>query len=518
MATPKISTASNPSAVPAPLASAASYTTANTLGSTSARVANRLPWLLAAAVLLSSTALTISLYLSYVAFTSSKVAGCGGGVFDCEHVLNSKWSTMLGLPVGAWAASLYLSVLAALVFTARSATSPQSSQLRSWTWTVVTGAAVSAGLAALWFTGLQVFVLKHFCPWCLGAHACGMTLCIITLLFSPISAQLKGLAAAVGSLGTLGLVTIQLLTPAPQTFIETQFPTPAQTGPAGTLEQPELLDAPGEGVEILMAPDATDGASLQPRTSNELVAWSYAISGLLTNPSILLTSQVAQDNQPANAKPAGAQANNSAGADANKESEKPEDRTILLSGANVRLKINQWPLLGKPEAKHVFVEMFDYTCRHCRATQKAISGARKKFGDELAVIVLPVPLSRACNDTVTNEHASHRESCEISRIAVAVWRVAPDKFPEFHEWLLTNEPIPTAALAKSKAAQMVDPTALDKELSQPNAGRYIARHVDIYRRMGAGPVPKLVFPTTMLTGEMTDPAPLISVIERQPAK
>ncbi len=57
------------------------------------------------------------------------------------------------------------------------------------------------------------------------------------------------------------------------------------------------------------------------------------------------------------------------------------------------------------DAPYIFVELFDYTCPHCRATQRAIKGAREALKDDLAVIVLPVPLSRQCNDTVTNEHA-----------------------------------------------------------------------------------------------------------------
>ena len=189
---------------------------------------------------------------------------------------------------------------------------------------------------------------------------------------------------------------------------------------------------------------------------------------------------------------------------------------IHVASANVKLRANQWPIIGSPDAKHIFVELFDYTCPHCRATQQAIHGARAKYGKDLAVIVLAVPLSRACNDTVTTEHASHRESCELAKYSIALWKVAPEKFEEYHEWLLSAQPVPSAAVAKSKAAQMIGSEALDKELAQPNAARFISKHVEIYRKMGAGPIPKLAFSSTVLTGELRSAEQLSSTIERQP--
>lgn len=530
MATTKISTATQSTAVSSSYASAP-YA-APLVHGVDVMPRNRLPWLFTASVLLSTVALSISGYLTYVAFTSSKILGCGGGTFDCDHVLHSRWSTLLGLPVATWASSLYLTVLVALIATARPAMSAVPSLVRTWTWSIVTAAAVSAGLAALWFTGLQVFVLKHLCPWCLAAHTCGLVLCVTALTMSPLTGRLKSVCSALGFLGTATLVTIQLLTPAPLTYTVEEFPTPATGAPVdgGVIEEPEMFDAPMEGDDVIMAPGSNAkltpvlpaGSSLQDAqlpsqtdVSGQFSSSARALVAMWMNPATLLTSQVGTASP---APAANAQASAQQDGQAAAPPAQTNERTIHLSGANVKLKTNQWPILGSPDAKHIFVEMFDYTCPHCRATQIAIRGARDRFKDDLAVIVLPVPLSRACNDTVTNEHASHRESCEIARIAIALWRVDAHKFPEYHEWLLTVNPIPNANTARNKAAQMVGAAALDKELALPNAARYISRHVDIYRKMGAGPVPKLVFPNTTLTGEMTSAPTLISTIERQPAQ
>ena len=48
----------------------------------------------------AAIALGISGYLSYASLTSSDIAGCSGGqVFDCGHVLSTKWSKWFGVPV-----------------------------------------------------------------------------------------------------------------------------------------------------------------------------------------------------------------------------------------------------------------------------------------------------------------------------------------------------------------------------------------------------------------------------------
>jgi len=345
---------------------------------------------------------------------------------------------------------------------------------------------------------------------------------------SPLSGSLKATAAVIGMLGAAMLVGIQVATPAPPTYVIENFPAqstealpgtgmPTDSAPNGGVFEPEMFDAPTEGDDVLSAPVTDANASAQ-RTISSLAA----VAALWLDPNMLLTAQVAanaQDVGQANAGQANAgQTNSDQSSAAQSAAQASEDRLVQVASANVKLKSHQWPIIGSPNAKHIFVELFDYTCPHCRATQQAIRGARERFKGDLAVIVLAVPLSRACNDTVTTEHSSHRESCDLAKYSIAVWRVAPDKFEQYHEWLMTTEPVPSAALAKSRAAQLVGAEALDRELAQPNVARYISKHVEVYRKMGAGPIPKLVFATTALTGEMRSVQVLCDTIESQSGK
>lgn len=506
MAAPKTLTASTSKPVPA-----SPYALPGTATNQPATYDRHLVDLFVIAVLLSTIALSISGYLSYVAFTSSKILGCGGGMFNCDHVLTSKWSTLLGLPVAVWAGSMYLGVLTALVSTARTAMSATPSMLRQWTWAIVTTAAVSAGLAALWFISLQAFVLEHFCPWCLGAHACGLLLCIGTLCFSPLAGRVKGMCASLGFTGTLGLVVIQLMTPAPQSYIIEEFPQAPLDG--GIIEEPATLDAPGaDGADVFLAPDAQSSRV-------DLNRWFAQLDQsirLLTNPAALLTAQVGDEAKSAENKPNENKASENKSTEGQPAAQAPAGRTLFLSGANIKLRPEQWPMLGSPNAPKIFVEMFDYTCKHCRNTQQAVLGARQQLAAQVGVILLPVPLNRNCNPHATGN--PNPDACELAELALSAWKAdtSLDKvqFEQFHDWLMQGPNAPALAAAKAKADGMFGAAALQAE--KATAQKFIRSNVDIYKKMNAGPVPKLIFPTTVLTGELQNAGVLVQTINRQP--
>ena len=190
-------------------------------------------------------------------------------------------------------------------------------------------------------------------------------------------------------------------------------------------------------------------------------------------------------------------------------------RIVSISGGRTRLNSRHWPLLGKPDAKYIFVEMFDYTCPHCRNTHRAVSGAFKTLRDDMAILALPVPLSSACNSSVRVTNAKHYEACELAKIAVAVWRCNPSKFHKFHDWMFESPVARTAFEARRHGEKLVGKAKLDKELSMPYASQYIAKHVEFYQRAGSGSVPKLLFPRSTLNGEITSPTTLVSLIRQR---
>ena len=480
---------------------------------------------------LTSVALGISGYLMWTALTAGSVAGCGSGeLFDCGHVLNSKWSKFGPVPVGLLAFVLYSCVFSALVFCCCSPVA----QVRRISWIGITGGGLTAGLAAVWFTSLQIFALEQLCSWCLGAHACGLIICGLVLWKNPLGAQTTWRLTFVGMLSVTVLITGQVLTPAPSTHETVRFNDQSTavgtddpgdsldgeitddifTAPENIFEAPaeNLFEAPSDvsDVESVINADGQDDEASAGDTS----AATAASLLLLTPPQLsLMMTRVLVSTGAGEVGLADDQGRIQQAESARQEETTPERRIIGVNGNKFRLNIRQWPLLGQPDAKYVFVKMFDYTCSHCRNTHRAIRGAFGRYGNDLAVVALPVPLERSCNRYASSSGGTHRDSCEISRIAVAVWRIDPEKFYQLHNWLF--EISRTATSTKRKAQQLVGRERLVRELSSPVAGQYIGKHVELYNIDGRGAVPKLMFPNSSMIGEVSSTQTLCNAIERE---
>ena len=206
--------------------------------------------------LLCLTALSISGYLAWTSFQAGEVFGCSGGsLIDCEHVLHSKYSKVLGIPVTVPAFALYVTLLSALFFFRKSA----SERLLKVSWIVLTVGAISAAGAAIWFTGLQFAEMK-FCQYCLVAHSCGVTLATIVLLKNPLDLSTKTRFSGMAITGVLAMVSVQWQSEAPPTFVVETFPesstivepgsdlaftAPGEFAPPGINDGPEEFGAPG---------------------------------------------------------------------------------------------------------------------------------------------------------------------------------------------------------------------------------------------------------------------------------
>ena len=196
--------------------------------------------------LLCVTALAVSGYLAYAGLTGSKIAGCGGGLWDCNHVTSTRWGKWFGIPVGLAACGMYAVCCGSLCFTGA-----RNDQLRSVVWKILTVAGLAAGLAAVWFISLQVIVIGHLCKWCLVAHTCGLIVCGLILWHRPAASTTR--LAMLSVLGVSVLVGGQLAYK-PPTFEIEEFPDPGpgQEGAAGLL--PPGVDDPAGELDVLAPP------------------------------------------------------------------------------------------------------------------------------------------------------------------------------------------------------------------------------------------------------------------------
>ena len=194
----------------------------------------------------------------------------------------------------------------------------------------------------------------------------------------------------------------------------------------------------------------------------------------------------------------------------------PSKRNLVaVLGGRAKLDARHWPMVGATDADFVLVELFDYTCPHCRKMNQHIVEARRRYGEQFSIMALPVPLSRECNDTVQSTKLRHQAACELARLAVAVWRINPEAFAVFHDWLFEPEHGRSTAEAWAYASQLVGSDLLQVQMAKPIINQFIAKHVELYKRAGQGTVPKLMFPTVTIRGEMGSADALCEVLERE---
>jgi len=425
--------------------------------------------LLRTARVLFSIALGISVFLAYSSFSGGSVAGCGAGS-DCGSVLSSRWAYWFTLPVSVPAAVFYVLLLAA----SWSASPGRGcrSQVRAWT-VLIAGAFAVLG-AALWFVGLQAMIIGQWCPYCLAAHAAGASGALLVLLAAPFVIRGKageepllfgvGRRAWPAVLGMLSLV-------------------PVVVG--------QFLGTP-PGASLATMPSAMAAAPVPAPSTNGTVPGG-------AGPVAVDTPTVAADS--------------GATPDAPKRS-----RKFSLHNGRYSFDLYEAPLMGKPEAPHVVVSLFDYTCRHCRLQHGLLKRVQASFGDQLAIVVLPMPLDKACNPLLASTAPDHVNACEYARIGMAVWRTRPEVFAEYEEWFFAPEtprPVPEVL---AKAAELTGREDFSAATADPWIDEWLKLGRDVFQTnwdlTGRNFLPMVNIGTVLSSGVIETDDELYGILEK----
>lgn len=107
--------------------------------------------------ILALLGMALSGYITFSAWQSRLVAFCTEGS-GCDVVLNSRWSTLFGMPTSFWGFLTY-ALLAAVAWNRDAA-----NQWR-WTWVI----SLFGLLYSLYLTSISFFELKAACPYCLAS-------------------------------------------------------------------------------------------------------------------------------------------------------------------------------------------------------------------------------------------------------------------------------------------------------------------------------------------------------------
>lgn len=396
--------------------------------------------------------------------------------------------------------------------------------------TLLTLAMMAAG-AGVWFVGNQAFVVQHFCLYCMAVHLCGLVICVLTILLmratsvtaesNPMGSFFAGedawpsedvstnplapvIAAGIAALGLMVLIGGQIFfAPSGMEVVDI---------PIGEEIVEEVVEGP-EGEASHLAEEAPKGEAPRPAEKEEPEGEAVVATDE--------TEEVATEGQ-------GLDVTTETSSQSFEElfGESPGD-TMLTATANTpvprvfRFKhlkgdidVENNPVLGNPYAHTRMVEMLDYTCPHCRKMHQFIKKSVERYGDQLGVVIYHVPLSRKCNQLVKIDQTSHTNACDIAKLAFGVWKLAPEKFPEFHDWLMTGDKAPPLHEVKSKAIDLVGTKVLTDKSIEIESKQRVAEYARDMEALKIG-LPILVFDGGVIKGRPTSDQEWFQMMEQR---
>jgi uncharacterized membrane protein len=430
-------------------------------------------WLVWVRVLLT-VAIAGAGYLAWASLHHGPVAGCGTES-GCDKVLHSRWAYWLDVPVSVPALLVYLALLGATVLLQRR---PGPDDERG-SWAAIIALSVIVAGAALWFVGLQVFVIKAFCKFCMTAHACGLTAALLCLRHIPLAEDPATPMWATGS-GKRGI---------PGTGLALL----ASIGLAGVLTL--------AGGQLLVQKKLNVVKDLRPQAGKNAKAATTSTGAIETDYLAKAAALAAQAPPP----------------------QSPHPRLVaprllsLYSNAFV-LKLDQVPLMGSPDASNVVVSVFDYTCPHCRSLHPILLETQRQFSNRLGIVCLPMPISTNCNPFLPARVHSVSNACEYARLGLAVWRAKPAAHRQFDEWMFTGDRPPPLEEARAYAAQLVGADRLQAAFGDPWLEEQLFTdfrlHTTNWSVGGSAALPQLVIGDVISSGPLNSVEHLMILLNR----
>jgi uncharacterized membrane protein len=176
------------------------------------------------------------------------------------------------------------------------------------------------------------------------------------------------------------------------------------------------------------------------------------------------------------------------------------------------------PLVGSPDAPHIVTVLFDYKCTHCQRLHSMLDPVVRQYNGQVAFALSPAPLNMQCNQYIARDLEQFKDSCELAKVSLTVWRAKRDAFPAFDHWMFSFEsgdfwrPRSLDA-ATAKAVELVGQAPLDTARNDPWIERYLQSSVQTYGNAGGNAVPKLVFGSRWVTPEPNDVEDLLLILQ-----
>lgn len=363
--------------------------------------------------------LGMTIYLTLSALGRGTIAGCGAGS-ACDMAMTSVWAWWLGVPISALAAGVYGGILVATIVAMRG-----SRRALQWAWTLMPALAIMLVGAAVWFIYVLLFRIGMICPWCTINH-------------------MVGLAAA--GLIVLGAATARDSASGKRLIGAARWSLAAATAAAG-------LSALIGGQILRPTPTYTlvDASSIGAKADDG--------HGHATGDGDELLSPTGDFYREVDGR-----------------------RMIAPAFTDIVLDPYELPMIGSPDAQHLLVFFFDYTCGACRQAHSLLRHARQRLGDQIGVVLVTFPNSSRCNAVIAERTVIEGiGACEFARLGLALWRASPQVFDQFEGWMLGFQTAPPLDVGVKQAIDLAGRERLEAALADPWVEQQLQQYVQFSR-------------------------------------
>lgn len=177
----------------------------------------------------------------------------------------------------------------------------------------------------------------------------------------------------------------------------------------------------------------------------------------------------------------------------------PVDRVVSLADGQVKLNTTQHPLIGSPTARHVIVEVIDYSCPRCRITQDKLKAVMPLLGGDYALMVMTFPLNSGCNRHVEYDDERHKDACFYSKLAMALWMVDASKYEAFHHFMFDHQQEMTRDKALAEAHDLVGVARLEGMRVDERIDKLLKRDIELAARLGVQQLPGILIGDQVFT-------------------
>ncbi|MBN2174214.1 MAG: thioredoxin domain-containing protein [Bacteroidales bacterium] len=186
------------------------------------------------------------------------------------------------------------------------------------------------------------------------------------------------------------------------------------------------------------------------------------------------------------------------------------------------LDYNAAPMVGSPDAPYMVTLLFDYQCSHCQKIHFMLEDAISRYAGQLAFALCPAPLNTQCNPYIPRDTDAFRNSCELAKIALAVWVANREMFPAFENWMFTFESgnswhARNLETTMAKAVELVGQANFELAWSDPWIESYMKTCVQIYGQTvqnGKGGIPKLIYGSNWVIPEPHSADDLVMILQK----